>query len=191
MPQLALPPAHDEAAAVAGPEGNGRLQPDLEGLSPDAAWGMLLQTAQQHPANQHGSRLYLAAVQAALAKERRLKLPAPLLAPFQVISCLPALSKASHGERSRKSCRSTCPAHSTHSASLLHGASGEHDTAAVLQASAVQQAAGGMAGRAADPAALLALYIRYDRLADAANLVTSHLAAYQKVAIRQLLSVYL
>ena len=39
----------------------------------------------------------------------------------------------------------------------------------------------GMAGRGADPAGLLAVYLRHDRLADAADLVVNHLAAYQKV----------
>lgn len=38
-----------------------------------------------------------------------------------------------------------------------------------------------MAGQGADPAALLTVYLRHDRLADAADLVLSHLAAYQKV----------
>ncbi len=39
----------------------------------------------------------------------------------------------------------------------------------------------GMAGRGPDPAALLSVYLQYDRLTDAADLVLSHLAAYQKV----------
>ena len=38
-----------------------------------------------------------------------------------------------------------------------------------------------MAGRGPDPAALLSVYLQYDRLTDAADLVLSHLAAYQKV----------
>lgn len=38
-----------------------------------------------------------------------------------------------------------------------------------------------MAGQGADPAALLTVYLRHDRLADAADLVLNHLAAYQKV----------
>lgn len=38
-----------------------------------------------------------------------------------------------------------------------------------------------MAGQGADPAALLTVYLRHDRLADATDLVLSHLAAYQKV----------
>ena len=39
-----------------------------------------------------------------------------------------------------------------------------------------------MAGRAADPAALLTIYVRYDRLADAADLALSHFATYQKAS---------
>lgn len=39
-----------------------------------------------------------------------------------------------------------------------------------------------MAGRAADPAALLTVYLRYDRLADAADLALNHFAAYQKAS---------
>ena len=38
-----------------------------------------------------------------------------------------------------------------------------------------------MAGQGADPAALLTVYLRHDRLADAADLVLNHLATYQKV----------
>ena len=50
------------------------------------------------------------------------------------------------------------------------------------QAEAAQQEPKGMAGRAADPASLLTVYLRYDRLADAADLVLTHFAAYQKVS---------
>lgn len=60
------------------------LRPDFEDLSPEAAWQSVLETIEQHEHGQHKHRLHLAAVQAALAKERRLKLPPPLLAPFQV-----------------------------------------------------------------------------------------------------------
>ena len=59
------------------------LRPDFEDLSPEAAWQSVLETIEQHENGQHKHRLHLAAVQAALAKERRLKLPPPLLAPFQ------------------------------------------------------------------------------------------------------------
>lgn len=38
-----------------------------------------------------------------------------------------------------------------------------------------------MAGGGPDPAALLSIYVQYDRLTDAADLVLEHLAAYQKV----------
>ena len=38
-----------------------------------------------------------------------------------------------------------------------------------------------MAGKGADPAALLAVYLRHDRLVDAADLVLSYLGSYQKV----------
>ena len=38
-----------------------------------------------------------------------------------------------------------------------------------------------MAGKGPDPAALLSAYLQYDRLTDAADLVLSHLDAYQKV----------
>ena len=38
-----------------------------------------------------------------------------------------------------------------------------------------------MAGKGPDPAALLSVYLQYDRLTDAADLVLSHLTAYQKV----------
>ena len=43
-----------------------------------------MDTLQQHETPQHKHCLHLAAVSAALGKERRLKLPAALLAPFQV-----------------------------------------------------------------------------------------------------------
>ena len=38
-----------------------------------------------------------------------------------------------------------------------------------------------MGGGGSDPAALLTLYLRHDRLVDAADLALDHLAAYQKV----------
>lgn len=59
------------------------LRPDFEDLSPEAAWQSVLETIAQHERGRHIHRLHLAAVQAALAKERRLKLPPALLAPFQ------------------------------------------------------------------------------------------------------------
>ena len=43
----------------------------------------MMETIEQHETSRHKHRLHLAAVQAALARERRLKLPAALLAPFQ------------------------------------------------------------------------------------------------------------
>lgn len=49
-----------------------------------------------------------------------------------------------------------------------------------LQASGAHEELG-MAGQAADPAALLTVYLRHDRLADAADLVLNHLSSYQKV----------
>lgn len=60
------------------------LRPDFEDLSPEAAWQSVLETIEQHERGRHKHRLHLAAVQAALAKEHRLKLPPALLAPFQV-----------------------------------------------------------------------------------------------------------
>ncbi len=50
-----------------------------------------------------------------------------------------------------------------------------------LQAAAPPEDLTGMAGRSPDPAALLSVYLQYDRLTDAADLVLSHFAGYQKV----------
>ena len=50
-----------------------------------------------------------------------------------------------------------------------------------MQAPAPVEDLTGMAGRGPDPAALLSVYLQYDRLTDAADLVLSHFAAYQKV----------
>lgn len=50
-----------------------------------------------------------------------------------------------------------------------------------LQAPGAHEELLGMAGQAADPAALLTVYLRHDRLADAADLVLNHLTSYQKV----------
>ena len=68
----------------AGLDESVRPHADFDGLSLDMAWRALLQAAEQYGGQQQGCRLQLAAVQAALGKERRLKLPSPLLAPFQV-----------------------------------------------------------------------------------------------------------
>lgn len=75
---------HPVCNVCAGADDSSSAQADFEGLSPDAAWGVLLQAVQQYDTRQHGCRLHLAAVQAALGRERRLKIPAALLAPFQV-----------------------------------------------------------------------------------------------------------
>ena len=58
--------------------------PDFQDLSAAAAWARVMDTLHRHagPGQQQG--LYLAALRAALQQERLLKLPAPLLAPFQV-----------------------------------------------------------------------------------------------------------
>lgn len=67
----------------AGLDQEEQLQPDFEDLSAEAAWQSVLDTIDQHESRQHKHRLHLAAVQAALTKEHRLKLPPALLAPFQ------------------------------------------------------------------------------------------------------------
>lgn len=59
------------------------LRPDFEDLSSEAAWQSVVETIEQHESGQRKHCLHLTAVQAALAKERRLKLPPALLAPFQ------------------------------------------------------------------------------------------------------------
>ncbi|KAL0045451.1 hypothetical protein WJX82_006982 [Trebouxia sp. C0006] len=105
------------------------LRPDFEDLSAAATWHAVLDSLRQHETSHHKHCLHLTAVRAALGKERRLKLPAALLAPFQAPPEGPLT---------------------------------------------------GMAGRGPDPAALLSVYLQYDRLTDAADLVLSHLAAYQK-----------
>ena len=62
------------------------VRPDFEDLSAEAAWGQVTDTLQRcADTQQQQHSLHLAAIRAALAKERRLKLPAALLAPFQVI----------------------------------------------------------------------------------------------------------
>ena len=60
------------------------VRPDFEDLSAAAAWSAVMVTLQQHETPHNKCDLHLAAVRAALAQERRLKLPAALLAPFQV-----------------------------------------------------------------------------------------------------------
>ncbi len=60
------------------------LRPDFEDLSPAVAWNVVMETLLRHETPQHHHCLHLAAIRAALVKERCLKLPAALLAPFQV-----------------------------------------------------------------------------------------------------------
>ena len=50
-----------------------------------------------------------------------------------------------------------------------------------LQAASPLDSLSGMAGAGADPAALLAIYLQFDRLTDAADLVLEYLDAYQNV----------
>ena len=50
-----------------------------------------------------------------------------------------------------------------------------------MQAPSPEDGLCGMSGSSADPAALLAIYLQFDRLPDAADLVLDYLGAYQKV----------
>ena len=59
--------------------------------------------------------------------------------------------------------------------------SGKLSSCSCLQAAGSYEDALGMAVRGSDPAALLILYLHHDRLADAADLVLSHLAAHKQV----------
>ncbi len=61
------------------------LRPDFEDLSAATTWHAVLDSLRQHETSHHKHCLHLTAVRAALGKERRLKLPAALLAPFQVL----------------------------------------------------------------------------------------------------------
>ena len=83
---------HARHHACAGSEDEAGLRPDFEGLSAAAAWAAVMDTLRQHETPYHAHGLHLAAVRAALLKQRRLKLPAALLAPFQVHTLLPSAS---------------------------------------------------------------------------------------------------
>ncbi|KAL0039516.1 hypothetical protein WJX77_000424 [Trebouxia sp. C0004] len=77
---MALP---SSAPAFGQASSSQELRPDFEDLSAAAAWHVVMDSLQQHETPRHKHCLHLTAVRAALGKERRLKLPAALLAPFQ------------------------------------------------------------------------------------------------------------
>lgn len=186
------------------------LQPDFEEVSAEAAWQSVLDTIEQHESSHHKHRLHLAAVQAALAKEHRLKLPPALLAPFQaglhpqpypvhqhrhnMVSVLRQQGVTSGlgkyldipATHTAAEFNLTCanpvqsigtPMQCTGLQCMKHEQTSCH-TMFWLQAS---EDLFGMAGKGADPADLLTVYLQHDRLTDAADLVLDHLAAYQKV----------